>query len=243
MDTATSTVLIDGHTYHATAKPGRTARELIVVYRDGEPWDQRETTRVGSYDRVHLLGGFTSDPAHLATEYSGRVRPVGSGGKHGTVRGSVLIQRETEERAACANCERFLAAPGDELCPACRGAVHSGDLQWPAPRFQPAPSFKDGTVEPRYPATEPAELTPLEEGELAELIRTKLASEERHTAELERLALIAAQTQAALVHEIQAAGQAGLTNRAIARASGLSHPTVAKILSDPAKYGGGQPAR
>jgi len=209
VDTATYTTEIDGHTFHATAAPGRTARELIVVYRDGEPWDKRETTRVGSYDRVHLLGGFTSDPAHLATEYSGRVRPVGSGGKHGTVLGSVLIQREQ-------------TSPG---------------------RFQPAPSFKDGTVEPRYPAAEPAELSPLEEGELAELIRARLASEERHTAELERLALIAAQTQAALVQEIQAAGQAGLTNRAIARASGLSHPTVAKILGDPAKYGGGQPAR
>jgi DNA invertase Pin-like site-specific DNA recombinase len=89
------------------------------------------------------------------------------------------------------------------------------------------------TAVPEVPAA-----APLADGELAELIRTKLACEERHTAELERLARIAAQTQAALIVEIQAAGQAGLTNRAISRASGLSHPTVAKILADPAKYGG-----
>jgi hypothetical protein len=105
-------------------------------------------------------------------------------------------------------------------------------------KTQPTTTTEEVAVPATVQGTTVPAAQPLADGELAELIRTKLASEERHTAELERLARIAAQTQAALIVEIQAAGQAGLTNRAISRASGLSHPTVAKILADPAKYGG-----
>lgn len=59
-----------------------------------------------------------------------------------------------------------------------------------------------------------------------------------HADELESLARRAAQTQAELTAAIQAASRAGLTNREIARAAGLSHPTIAKILTNPAAYGG-----
>jgi len=215
---------IDGHTYAAWASPGRSQRELIVVYRDGHPWDQRETTRVGRYDRVHLLGGF-SDSTKLATEYSGRVRPVGSGGKYGIVRGSVPIQRREQGAATAApeQTEEELLAMAADAAPQVEAVAQAAA----------ADRRSRTTTVPEVPAA-----APLADGELADLIRTKLASEERHTAELERLARIAAQTQAALIVEIQAAGQAGLTNRAISRASGLSHPTVAKILADPARYGG-----
>jgi len=68
----------------------------------------------------------------------------------------------------------------------------------------------------------------------SELLRLKL----EHTEDLERLALRAAQTQAELVKAIQAASRDGLSNREIARAAGLSHPTIAKIAAEPARYGG-----
>jgi len=68
----------------------------------------------------------------------------------------------------------------------------------------------------------------------SELLRLKL----EHTEELERLALRAAQTQAELTRAIQAASRSGLSNREIARAAGLTHPTIAKITAEPAKYGG-----
>jgi DNA-binding CsgD family transcriptional regulator len=68
----------------------------------------------------------------------------------------------------------------------------------------------------------------------SELLRLKA----EHHDELERLALRAAQTQAELTRAIQAASRGGLSNREIARAAGLSHPTVAKIVAEPAKYGG-----
>jgi len=68
----------------------------------------------------------------------------------------------------------------------------------------------------------------------SELLRLKL----EHHDELERLALRAAQTQAELTRAIQAASRDGLSNREIARAAGLSHPTIAKITAEPAKYGG-----
>ena len=68
----------------------------------------------------------------------------------------------------------------------------------------------------------------------SELLRIRL----EHTEELERLARRAAQTQAELVAAIQTASRDGLSNREIARAAGLSHPTVAKITAEPEKYGG-----
>jgi len=68
----------------------------------------------------------------------------------------------------------------------------------------------------------------------SELLRLKAD----HHDELERLALRAAQTQAELVKAIQSASRDGLSNREIARAAGLSHPTVAKLAADPARYGG-----
>jgi len=68
----------------------------------------------------------------------------------------------------------------------------------------------------------------------SELLRIRL----EHTEELERLARRAAQTQAELVAAIQTASRDGLSNREIARAAGLSHPTVAKIAAEHDKYGG-----
>jgi DNA-binding CsgD family transcriptional regulator len=68
----------------------------------------------------------------------------------------------------------------------------------------------------------------------SELLRIRL----EHTEELERLARRAAQTQAELVAAIQTASRDGMSNREIARAAGLSHPTVAKIAAEPEKYGG-----
>jgi DNA-binding NarL/FixJ family response regulator len=71
----------------------------------------------------------------------------------------------------------------------------------------------------------------------SELLRHKLEL----TEDLERLARRAAQTQAELVAAIQTASRGGLSNREIARAAGLSHPTIAKITAEPAKYGGTAP--
>jgi len=68
----------------------------------------------------------------------------------------------------------------------------------------------------------------------SELLRIRL----EHTEELERLARRAAQTQAELTKAIQTASRDGMSNREIARAAGLSHPTVAKIAAEPEKYGG-----
>jgi DNA-binding NarL/FixJ family response regulator len=71
-----------------------------------------------------------------------------------------------------------------------------------------------------------------------ELLRHKLGL----TEELERLAMRAAQTQAELTAAIQTASRGGLSNREIAKAAGLSHPTIAKIIAEPARYGGQEPA-
>lgn len=68
----------------------------------------------------------------------------------------------------------------------------------------------------------------------SDLLRIRL----EHTEELERLARRAAQTQAALVEAIQTASRDGMSNRQIAKAAGLSHPTVAKIAAEPERYGG-----
>jgi len=67
-----------------------------------------------------------------------------------------------------------------------------------------------------------------------ELLRIKLG----HTEQLESLARRAAQTQAELVAAIRDASTAGLSNREIAKAAGLSHPTIAKIAAEPTRYGG-----
>lgn len=73
---------------------------------------------------------------------------------------------------------------------------------------------------------------------------TDTTTEERQGAQAHAAYLVqeraheAAQAQAALTRAVQVADQLGLSARAIATAAGLTHPTVAKILRHPEKYGG-----
>lgn len=73
---------------------------------------------------------------------------------------------------------------------------------------------------------------PLAEGELAELIRTKLATEEANTAALAAAAAAKVMADRAWRQAIVTAAAAGLSHRTIAAAAGCTHPTVAKVLAE-----------
>ncbi len=73
---------------------------------------------------------------------------------------------------------------------------------------------------------------PLAEGELADLIRTKLATEDAHTAALAASAAAKVAADRTWRQAIVAASAAGLSHRAIAAAAGCTHPTVAKVLAE-----------
>ena len=71
---------------------------------------------------------------------------------------------------------------------------------------------------------------PLAEGELAEMIRTKLAAEEASVAQLAAAAQATRRAQLDLEGAVCAAARRGMSHRAIAKAAGVTHPTVASIL-------------
>jgi len=73
---------------------------------------------------------------------------------------------------------------------------------------------------------------PLADGELADLIRTKLATEEASTASLAAAAAAKVMADRTWRQAIVTAAAAGLSHRAIAAAAGCTHPTVAKVLAE-----------